>query len=56
MSLVLERESKKEESYVKVLLVYIMGSFFFPTTSCSAPTWLGYYMGDLLMLGQYAWA
>ncbi|XP_039130882.1 uncharacterized protein LOC120267272 [Dioscorea cayenensis subsp. rotundata] len=56
MNMVVRRESKKEESFVKLSLVYILGFFLFPTTSCSSPAWLPYYVDNLSTIGQYAWA
>ncbi|XP_039140409.1 protein MAINTENANCE OF MERISTEMS-like [Dioscorea cayenensis subsp. rotundata] len=56
MNMVVKRESKKEESFVKLLLVYILGFILFPTTSCLSPAWLPYYMDNLSKIGQYAWA
>ncbi|XP_039140483.1 uncharacterized protein LOC120277695 [Dioscorea cayenensis subsp. rotundata] len=56
MNMVVKRESKKEESFVKLLLVYILGFVLFPTTSCSSPAWLPHYVDNLSTIGQYAWA
>ena len=53
MSLVLKKENQKEESFVKILLVYIMEFLLFPTTSYSTSTWLSDYMDDLSVLGRY---
>ncbi|KAH7658246.1 hypothetical protein IHE45_17G075000 [Dioscorea alata] len=56
MKLVEEKEAKKERSFIKLLLVYILGNLLFSTTTCSVPSWLAYYVDDLLKLDQYEWA
>ncbi|KAH7669014.1 DsbB-like protein [Dioscorea alata] len=56
MKLVEEKEAKKERSFIKLLLVYILGNLFFSTTMCSVTSWLADYVDNLSKLDQYAWA
>ncbi|KAJ0974774.1 hypothetical protein J5N97_016739 [Dioscorea zingiberensis] len=46
----------EEENFVKLLVVYLMGVFLFPTTNCTAPSWSAHYADNLQALGTYAWA
>ena len=46
----------EEESFVKFMVVYLMGIILFSNTSCMALTWLAYYPNELASLGPYAWA
>ncbi|KAH7672208.1 hypothetical protein IHE45_09G039600 [Dioscorea alata] len=54
--LVLKKDHKGKENFVKLLLIYTMGFLFFSTTYCSTPAWLNHYVDDLSTLGEYAWA
>ena len=47
-------ESDIKKSFVKQLLGYIIGSLFFPITSCSQSTCLSYNVDDLSILEQWA--
>ncbi|KAH7690184.1 hypothetical protein IHE45_02G028900 [Dioscorea alata] len=53
--LVLKKDHKGEENFVKLLLIYIMGFLLFSILCCLAPEWLTHYVDDLSTLGEYAW-
>ena len=50
------RERGEEENFVKLLMVYLMGTILFPNTSCSVPVWIVDYVDDLPAMGRFAWA
>lgn len=50
------RKDDEEETFVKLLVVYVMTAIFFLKTSMNEPTFVARYANDLTSLGHYTWA
>lgn len=50
------RKKGKEENFMRLLVLYLMGTMLFPKISCSVPSWIVDYVEDLPTLARYVWA